>query len=137
MLVDTERSSDTMAFRFRSIVMTGNDSIPLQRVTSLLKQRSQYTYTPNSAEEQHDIPAIYIGTRLLSMISVDITSAIMPENGLSCQVSIHAMNRKLQIRACIPQSDVNANRVIQHYVNVAELEDRAIEREKDGVDFGK
>jgi hypothetical protein len=41
-LADVERSSDVQALRFRSILMTGNDSKPLQRFEPLLKQRSQY-----------------------------------------------------------------------------------------------
>ena len=53
MLAEAERSSHTMAFRFRSMIMTGNDSIPLSNITSLLKQRSQYAC--RTEEEWHGI----------------------------------------------------------------------------------
>ena len=42
MLAETERTSNVMALRFRSLVMIGNDSIPLDQLTSLLNQRTQY-----------------------------------------------------------------------------------------------
>lgn len=42
LLAETEHTSDVMALRFRSLLMVGDDSIPFQRFTSLLSQRSQY-----------------------------------------------------------------------------------------------
>ncbi len=134
MLGETERSSDTMAFRFRAITMSGNDSIPLQRFTSLLKQRSQYTYNPNSAEEQRGITSYSRYLHRYPVAQYGFGRHNIGNSWKWAPIGFLAkyqytpwpeiMNRKLQIRARIPQSDVNANRGIQHYVDASQLEAR-------------
>ena len=55
MLAEADQYNRSMAFRFRSMIMSGNDSIPLKRFTSLLKQRSQYIINPKDTNEKFGI----------------------------------------------------------------------------------
>ena len=48
LLIELEESdNETLVFRFRATLMSGDDSVPFKRFTSLVKQRSQYHYDPN------------------------------------------------------------------------------------------
>ena len=62
MLAEMERTIGLVPLRFRSVFMSGNNSSPLKRFSSLLKQRSVYAYNPADADEQH---AITIYSRFL------------------------------------------------------------------------
>ena len=137
MLAETERSSNIKAFRFRSIMMTGNDSMPLQRFASLLKQRSQYTYLLKSTDE---IEGVNVYSRYLHRYpygqyttgrhSIGPDTWEWASTGFLTKYQYtpwpEIMNRKLQIQARIPQDDINQGRGFQHIVSSQVLEGRVI-----------
>ena len=133
MLAEVERSSNTMAFRFRGITMTGNDSIPLQRFSSLLKQRSQYSFVFNTAGENE---AVNAHSRFLHRyLFAHYESGrhnIGPDHWEWAPIGYIAkftftpwpeiMARKLQIAARIPESDRQRGRGGHHIVQGHQLE---------------
>ena len=133
MLANVEKSSDTKALRFRCVIMSGNDSLPLQRFSSLLKQRSQYSYASNDDSGKHAIssysrflhryPAVqYGGGRH------DISGSASEWSPLGFIAKYKytpwpgIKQRKLQIRSRVPLSDFQRGAGTQHNVNAEQLE---------------
>jgi hypothetical protein len=112
--------------------MSGNDSMPLKQFTSLLKQRSQYTHNPSSRRETLGITAYsrFIHRYPFGKYSLGRHAL---SNGVWQWAPIgfiakymytpwpEIINRKLQIRSRIPESDFARNRGNQHKVNLEEL----------------
>ena len=134
MLSESEHSSDVMALRFRSIIMSGNDSMPLQRFTSLLKQRSQYVYDAANADEGRGITlysryvhrypnAQYQSGRHEIMNCVWKWAAV----GFLAKYQFtpwpEIVPRKLQIRTRIPSDDFAIGLAVQHNTDTGQLED--------------
>ncbi|UJR08072.1 hypothetical protein I4U23_012349 [Adineta vaga] len=133
MLAETERNTDIKALRFRAIAMSGDDSKPLQRFVSLLKQRSQYTLNTSSTSEMHGetyysrylhrFPTVQYGIGRHS-----IADAIWQwtDTGFIAKYQYtpwpEIINRKLQIRHRIPSSDLAQLRGFQHDINFEQLQ---------------
>lgn len=132
MLAEAENNRSTMAFRFRSLIMTGNDSVPFKRNMPLLKQRSQYAYNPNQPNEKFGI-TIYsrylhrypfarydIGRHNLRAMSWQWASV-----GFIAKYTYtpwpEVINRKLQIRARIPTSDFHRGLSFHHDITLDRL----------------
>ena len=133
MLAETEHVSNVMALRFRSVIMSGNDSIPLQRFTSLLKQRSHYVYNAASEDERQGITsysryvhrypdAQYGGGRHEIMNSVWNWAPVGFIAKYQFSPWPEILQRKLQIRTRIPPSDFAAAQGTQHNTNAESLE---------------
>ena len=133
MLFEAEKSNNTMAFRFRSLFMSGNDSIPLKRFTSLLKQRSHYTYHPTNTNEKlgitpysrfiHRYPVVKysLGRHMIGNIVWKwVPMGFIAKYQYTPWPEI--INRKLQIRTRIPKSDFDQGRGVQHNTNFDQLE---------------
>jgi hypothetical protein len=132
MLDEAEHSDNTMAFRFRSIIMTGNDTTPLKRFPSLLKQRSQYTYNPKSLHEKsgitdysrfiHRYPFGKYNSGRHDLIGSAWKWAPI---GFIAKYQYtpwpEIINRKLQIRRRIPATDFAAGKGTQHRVDLRQL----------------
>jgi nucleoside-diphosphate-sugar epimerase len=135
---DIEVSSTTEAFRIHSIIMLGNDSVPLGRYRSLILQRFQYLCNANNREEKLAATGYsrYIHRYPYAQYSLgrhDITgstwewlpSAFLAKFQYTPWPEI--VERKLQIRGRVPpndfargrgnQHDVNKNQLIQHRNN--------------------
>ena len=133
MLAESERSDKTMAFCFRSIIMSGNDSTPLTRFTSLLKQRSQYTYDTNNSDEKLGITDFsrFIHSYPFGKYTIGrhtLTEAVWKWATVGFIAKYQyapwpeIINRKLQIRSRIPHLDFALLRGGQHNVNREQLE---------------
>jgi hypothetical protein len=131
-LAESEHSDNITAFRFRSIIMTGNDSLSLKRFTSLLKQRSQYVYNRNSSSEKSAITSYsrFIHCYPFGKYSLgrhDLTNGAWKwaPVGFIAKYQFtpwpEIINRKLQIRMRIPPSDFAGSRGTQHNVNLEQL----------------
>ena len=133
MLSEPENAGDVMALCFRSIIMTGNDSIPFQRFTSLLKQRSQYVYNAASADELHGVTsysrfihryqyAQYSNGRHSILNSVWKWAPIGFIAKYQYTPWPEILQRKLQIRTRIPADDFIVGRGVQHNTDASQLE---------------
>ncbi|CAF1460316.1 unnamed protein product [Adineta steineri] len=133
MLAEIDHSNNIMALRFRALTMSGNDSEPFQRFTSLLKQRSQYAWNSSSFSESHG-EAVYsrflhrypivkygIGRHIISdAVWQWATTGFIAKYLYTPWPEI--INRKLQIRSRIPSSDLIRGRGVQHNINLQQLQ---------------
>jgi nucleoside-diphosphate-sugar epimerase/2-polyprenyl-3-methyl-5-hydroxy-6-metoxy-1,4-benzoquinol methylase len=132
MLAKKDQHNQTAAFRFRSFTMSGNDSIPLKRFTSLLKQRSQYTYNPLIKEEMfgntlysrfiHCYPSVKYqpGRHMILDTAWEwVPIGFVAKYQLAPWPEI--INRKLQIRARVPVSEFHQNFGTHHNINLDQL----------------
>jgi hypothetical protein len=132
MLAETDQYNRTMAIRFRSIMMSGNDSIPLKRFTSLLKQRSQYYNNPADKNEQVGI-TVYsrfvhcypFGKYQLGRHMISEAVWAWAPIGFIAKYQFtpwpEIINRKLQIRTRVPGNDFHQGKGVQHNVNLEQL----------------
>ncbi|CAF1341414.1 unnamed protein product [Adineta steineri] len=136
-LAGIERSSSIMALRFHSILMSGNDSIPLQRFTSLLKQRSQYLCKTSKSDTL--FTSRYIHRYSSAQYTVgrhSISGSVWEWSPVGFIAKFQytpwpeIINRKLQIRARIPASDFSRGWGFHHNINVTQLSEKktSIER---------
>ena len=131
-LAETEQSSDIQGLRFRSVGMSGDDSIPLRRFTSLVKQRTQYVCRPEEwhcshAETSysryiHRSPSVEYGSGRHELHNVE--SKWSPIGFVAKFLYTpwpEILNRKAQIRSRIPASEFAKRSGFQHDVSKAEL----------------
>ncbi|CAF1324836.1 unnamed protein product [Rotaria sordida] len=131
-LADIELNTSTIAFRLRSITMSGNDYIALQRFSSLLLQRSLYICDKNNAAEIHgETPASrYIHRYVFAPYMVG-RHGLTNNNWQWLSIGFIAkfvftpwpeiIKRKLQIHTRIPASDSNRGLGGHHIVNLDQL----------------
>ena len=133
MLTESERTNDTVALCFRSIIMSGNDSIPLQRFSSLLKQRSQYVYNVANSNERQGVTSYSRYVHRCPYAQYDLGRhgikncvwkwapiGFIAKYQFSPWPEI--LQRKLQIRTRIPSADFAVGRGSQHDTNTEKLE---------------
>ena len=131
MLAEFDKFNHPMAFRFRSLIMSGNDSIPLKRFTSLLKQRSQYVLDPDYKDAKfgvtlysrfvfrYDSGIYQIGRHMINVFWKWVPTGFIAKYQYTPWPEI--INRKLQIRSRIPKTDFARGRGLQHNVNLTQL----------------
>jgi hypothetical protein len=147
-LADVEHNSSIMALRFHSITMSGNDSVPLQRFTSLLKQRSQYLCDINNNEEKHadTKSSRFIHRYIYAPYSIgrhtlkDTVWQWFPVGFIAKYKYTpwpETMNRRLQILGRIPPTDFAKGLGFHHNINDYHLrEERANIQRQPQCDLG-
>ncbi|CAF1591447.1 unnamed protein product [Rotaria magnacalcarata] len=132
MLADIESNDSVKTFRFRSLIMSGNDSVPLKQFTSLVKQRSQYTYRPTYADEKFGITSYSRFIHCNPFAKYDTGRHTIRDTvwkwapiGFIAKYQYtpwpEIIKRKLQIRTRIPLTEFLAGGGIQHDVTLEKL----------------
>jgi nucleoside-diphosphate-sugar epimerase/SAM-dependent methyltransferase len=132
MLAEMEPSNDIRVLRFRSVIMVGNDSTPFQRNTSLLKQRSQYMQNPSALEQRSGITMFsrYMhrhpyGIYKPGRHDITVNSWQWAPIGFIAKYQYtpwpEIINRKLQIRTRVLQSEFNRGWATYHNVDLKSL----------------
>jgi nucleoside-diphosphate-sugar epimerase/2-polyprenyl-3-methyl-5-hydroxy-6-metoxy-1,4-benzoquinol methylase len=132
-LAEIEQSNDIQAFRFRSVWMSGNDSIPFQRLTNLLKQRTMYFCDPIGSKMCHgESPYSRFLHRYPAIVyksgrhELDNFAWHWAPIGFIAKFTFtpwpEILNRKLQIRSRMPASEFALGNGIHHNVGVEDLQ---------------
>lgn len=123
-----QNNATTRAFRFPAIVMSGDDSIPLQRFSSLIKQRSQYLCDGSDHAEifySRFIHRYSHGPYSVGRHNLLNTTWEWILNGYIAKFRYtpwpEIMSRKLQIRARIPLRHFQKGWGTQHDVDAKQL----------------
>lgn len=135
MLAEANPPENGMAFRFRSVLMSGNDSIPLTRFSSLIKQRSVYFYDATHPDPRHGetwasrflhcFPAAkYASGRHVLLETAWQWAPIGFIAKFQFTPWPEIVQRKLQIKTRIPASDFARNFGYQHNVDLEQLKGR-------------
>ncbi len=140
-LAETEQSGDIMALRFRSVMMSGNDSISFKRFTNLLKQRTIYFCDSKESSTFHaetsysrfihrsPNPDYSSGRHLL----YNVVSQWAPMSFIAKFIYTpwpEIIHRKAQIRSRIPASEFAGGNGNQHDVSLKDLEARKKDHDK-------
>eukprot|EP00877_Chromochloris_zofingiensis_P006407 jgi/Chrzof1/2019/UNPLg00674.t1 len=136
----------TMAFRFRSFFMVGDDSAPLQRFTSLVKQRSRYASSSSNMLHGDTYASRFIHNHARLSYSPGRHSIPVPWEwsmvGFVAKFIYtpwpQIVNRQVQFSVRIPDSDSNHGMGNQHKLNRAQLRARhAIAVANKSADFAE
>ena len=131
-LVELEQLNPTVkVYRFHSIILTGNDAIPFEHVTNLIKQRSQYVC--NESDHAETLYSRYIHRFTSAPYKIGRhylhkTVAQWFPNGFIAKFQYtpwpQIMNRKLQIRSRMSPHHFYLGWGVQHNINAVQISKR-------------